>query len=143
MREFACRCCRRLLPFFANLGLEELITFGESRCTGKVDKRELEALRNPSCDLYDALYPGFGDPSPEVCALSAVSSVAFTESALTAAVHAADFAASAIAKSAAIAGPDDEYDPTFDAVYAAESEEQMKLLKALLDEARASSHDRR
>lgn len=129
LRLFACECCRRLIPTFRDVDLEDLIQFGEGRGSNKADQESLTALRNRFGLIYDSLYPGYGDPSPKALALSAAGEVAFTDSTLNAAINALEFSAEAIGKIAANEASDTEYDSAFDKAYALEREAQAGMLR--------------
>jgi hypothetical protein len=128
LRLFACECCRRLIPSFPAVDLEDLIQFGEGRGSSKVDQESFTALRNRFGLIYDSLYPGYGDPSPEALALSAAGEVAFTDSTLSAAINALEFSAEAIGKKAANNASDTEYDSAYDIAYSLEREAQAGML---------------
>lgn len=129
LRLFACECCRRLIPTFPDLDLEDLIRLGEGRGSGNTDQKSLTALGNRYDLIYDSLYPGYGDPSPKVLALSAAGEVAFTDSTLNAAINALEFSAEAIGKKAANEASDTEYDSAYDNAYALERETQAGMLR--------------
>ncbi|PQO28983.1 hypothetical protein [Blastopirellula marina] len=127
LRQFACACCRRLLPMFPDLDLEELLLFGGSRGSGEPSREQAARLRSRFGEIYDSLYPGYGDPSAKVLALSAVGEAAFTDSPLNAAINALEFCADAIAKAAA--EPSAKYDDDYEAAYATERGVQAEMLQ--------------
>ena len=129
LRLFACECCRRLIPPFRDVELEELIQFGEGRGSGKADQESLTALRGRFGLIYDSLYPGDRDPSSEALALSAAGEVAFTDLALNAAINALEFSAEAIGNKAANEASEVDYDSAYDNAYALEREAQAGVLR--------------
>jgi len=95
-------------PTFDEAIHRELIAMGRARCRNQIDAREIDALRAKSSLIYDSLYPGHGPPSATTFALSAAGEVAFTDSALEAAVSASEFAAAAIAENAALRASEED-----------------------------------
>jgi hypothetical protein len=136
LRSFGCECCQRSLPLCEDPILRELISFGQTRSARQVDIREINALRSRAVPIYDSLYPGYGSPSAPVLAMAACGEVAFTDSALKAAINAAGFAAAAIATNAAVQVPDGNYDAVFQATCASECAQQEKLLMKYVPKAR-------
>ena len=132
LRAFGCACCRRLLPFFDVPILQEVIVFGESRSAGKFDVNDLIEIRDKSDIVYRSLYPGYDDPSADTLALCAAGEVAFTDSSLSAAINASEFAARALAKLPANLVPDEDYDTVYEPEFAKESANQLELLKQLI-----------
>jgi len=98
LRLFACQCCERLLNVFDQPMMHELLEMGRRRVRGSVSESDIDAVRKKSVALYDSLYPGYGEPSADVLALSAAGEVAFTENPLTAALNASGFAVQAVAE---------------------------------------------
>lgn len=128
LRLFGCDCCQRLLSLFNDSILHELILFGQTRSIRQVDANEINLLRSKSDHVYNSIYPGFGDPSAMVLAISAGGEVAFTDSPLGAAINASAFAAEAVAKDAALQASDKDYDSIFELAYASERGHQAELL---------------
>ncbi|HEY4262365.1 MAG TPA: hypothetical protein VGM98_19545 [Schlesneria sp.] len=93
-----------------------------------VTQEELNSWRDRYCPIYDSFYPGYGDPSIPALCLAAAGEVLFTDSSLTAAINAANFAAEAMAKNFARLGDDAEYDQRFDEGYQSERDRQLGLL---------------
>jgi hypothetical protein len=136
LRLFGCECCKRLLTYWRNPILLELIALGEARSVREVAQDEIDKLCNRSTKSYDNSFNDFDDPSAETFAIGACGEVAFTKADLTAAIGAADFAAEAIAQRAAekvhdINAPDSEYDKTFRAEFADERMHQERLLTSM------------
>jgi hypothetical protein len=142
LRAFACTCCRRLLHWNQDPIFAKVMELAENRSIGMHTEAQLKAVGSESLELYDALYPGYGAPSPAALALSAAGEAAFTEVPLTAAIGAASTAAMAVAGRAAEKADDGSYDEVHDMEFARESEAQAQVLKALLqlDRGTWSSH---
>lgn len=121
-------CCWRLISVFPELNLKEILDFCEFRATGPRGQTPNPEFRRKFGRQYDKLYPGYGDPSPSALALSAVGELAFTESALDAAINALEFAAEAIAKRSASAVNDSDFDVAYDTAYAVERSIQFDLM---------------
>lgn len=128
LRSFGCDCCQRLLSLCNDSMLHELLLFGQARSIRPVDTDEINALRSKSTHVYDSLYPGYGDPSVPVLAISAGGEVAFTDSSLSAAINSSEFAAEAVAKNAALQASDKDYDSVFESAYSSERTHQADLL---------------
>jgi hypothetical protein len=118
----------RVLPYYRDPILPELIAFGRKRSVQHVSQAEIDALIAKSLPIYDALYEGGEAPPPPAVAISCGGSVAYTASAVSAGIEAAKYAAWAIGEYAA-EHEDEMFDEVRDAAMAAEEKYQAKLLK--------------
>lgn len=129
LRSFGCECCQRVRQVFDDPIVGELIAFGQLRSAREATDAEIKHLCDRSTAIYDSIFPDDGVPNAIVCALAAAGEVAFTESSLTAAIKAAEFAAAAIARSFAEKAPDGKYDSTFNQHYSKEEHHQKSILQ--------------
>jgi hypothetical protein len=109
-----------------------VIECAERRAAGSLTKEELASVRAEFSALYDTLYPGYGSPTPEVLALSAIGEVVFTTDPLTATINAVLFVADAKATAAGAKVDPREYDAAYDAAYQAECEAETELFEQRL-----------
>lgn len=131
LRQFGCVCCRRVAELCPEPVFLKLLEFAEGRAAGK--KGEPPAKLQSEMDkVYDALYPGYGSPSPAALALTAMGEVVFTASALDAALNASSTAADAAAVAAAEAVDEDEYDDVSEETYEAERTWQAEQLRGMV-----------
>src|SRR5690349_2291419 len=82
-RLFGCECCKRLLTYWRNPILLEMITLGEARSVREVSQDEIDKLCDKSTKWLDSIYPGYDRPSALAFAISACGVIVFTKSHLT------------------------------------------------------------
>jgi hypothetical protein len=130
--SFACRCSRRVLPLCDHPVARRVLECAEKRAAGSLTKEEMDSIAPEFDALYNELYRGYGTPTADVLALSAISEAAYTADPLTATINAVLFVADAAATAAATkADRDNGYDAIYDAAHRAECEAQMKLFEQI------------
>ena len=125
-------CSHRALPLCDHPVTRRMLEYAEKRAIGSLTKDEQASVRAESSALYDALYPGYGSPTAEVLALSAIGEAVFTVDPLTATINVVLFVADAIATAAGTKADPNDYDAAYEAAYLTECEAELALLEQLI-----------